>query len=290
MKRYLIGCILGLAVIAAGVLALNHHADPPISKSNTPSKGSYVALGDSVAAGIGLQPYSDPSACNRTNASYPYVTARNLHLTLTNLACSGATIPSGITGSQTVNQLALTPQLNQLFSQPRPRVISLTIGANDVQWTQFLAKCYQGTCGTSDDSDSIASLMDSLTANLNSVMTQLQQHYGTSVPPVVVTGYYQVIPAQAATCSDLQGVDPHEQAWIRQQFVSLNSTIKMAVSGFGFAHFTGADFSGHELCSSNPWVQGLQDGAPYHPTSAGQSSIAAQVTQAMKTTTKDSNL
>ena len=34
------------------------------------------------------------------------------------------------------------------------------------------------------------------------------------------------------------------------------------------------DFTGHELCSPLPYVQGLGAAAPFHPTAAGQLAIA----------------
>ncbi len=34
------------------------------------------------------------------------------------------------------------------------------------------------------------------------------------------------------------------------------------------------DFTGHELCTSQPYVQGLSAPAPFHPTVLGQLAIA----------------
>lgn len=290
MKRYLPVIFVVIVLVGAGVSVFGRHkADTPASQS-TPSKGEYVALGDSVAAGLGLQPYTDSSACDRTNVSYPNQVANQLHLTLTNLACSDATTTSGIIGSQNVNNLQVDPQLSQLFSKPKPRVISLTIGANDINWTDFLASCYRAACGTADDTASARVLLDTLGNNLRTALSQISEHYGSTVPPVVVTGYYQVMPEAAGTCSDLSGVTADEQAWVRQEFSVLNSTIQGALSGFNFAHYASIDFAGHELCSPSPWVQGLQDPAPYHPTQSGQAAIAAQVSRTMKTATGDNNL
>jgi hypothetical protein len=43
---------------------------------------------------------------------------------------------------------------------------------------------------------------------------------------------------------------------------------------FDFAVAT-PNFSGHELCTSQPWVQNLTDPAPLHPNAAGGLAIAA---------------
>jgi hypothetical protein len=34
-------------------------------------------------------------------------------------------------------------------------------------------------------------------------------------------------------------------------------------------------FAGHALCDDQPWVQGLSDRYPFHPTAAGEVAIAA---------------
>jgi hypothetical protein len=40
-------------------------------------------------------------------------------------------------------------------------------------------------------------------------------------------------------------------------------------------------FDGHELCTSQPYVQGLRDNAPLHPTAAGELAIALADQQAL---------
>jgi hypothetical protein len=36
-------------------------------------------------------------------------------------------------------------------------------------------------------------------------------------------------------------------------------------------------FDGHELCTDQPWVQGMRDPAPFHPTAAGELAITAAI-------------
>ena len=48
--------------------------------------------------------------------------------------------------------------------------------------------------------------------------------------------------------------------------------------GFTAVH---PSFEGHELCSSQPYVQGLHDAAPLHPTAAGELAIALTDQQAL---------
>jgi hypothetical protein len=37
-------------------------------------------------------------------------------------------------------------------------------------------------------------------------------------------------------------------------------------------------FAGHDLCSSEPWIQTTSDPMPFHPTATGQEAIARAVT------------
>ena len=282
MKKYALGIIVILILAVGGILAVRHH-----TKTQTPTKaavqGSYVALGDSVAAGVGLSDPSDSSACDRTNQAYANTVAAGLNLKLTNLACSGATLPAGILGSQNVNNLMAPTQLADLFALPKPNLISLTIGANDAGWTTVIASCYTGVCGTSADSAGVNARLAVMSNNLKTALAGIQTHYGASVPHVVVTGYHQVFPVTSGSCADLTGVDAAEQAWGRQQQAALNATIQSVVSGFSFAVFAPVDFTGHELCSSSSWVQGLGDKEPYHPTADGQAEYARQVVASSKT-------
>ena len=282
MKKYVLAVIIILIIAAGGILAVRHH-----TKTQTPTKvafqGSYVALGDSVAAGVGLSDPTDSSACDRTNQAYANTVASNLNYRLTNLACSGATLPAGIIGSQNVNNLMAPTQLADLFALPKPKLLSLTIGANDAGWTTIIASCYTGECGSVADTAGVNARLAVMGNNLKTALTQIQTHYGDAVPHVVVTGYHQVFPATTGSCADLTGVDAAEQAWGRQQQAALNATIQSVVSSFSFAVFAPVDFTGHELCSSSSWVQGLGDKEPYHPTADGQAEYARQVVAASKT-------
>lgn len=280
MKKYYIAA----AVLGVGLLGLAIWRNYPHKTAVTPaSQQTYVALGDSVAAGVGLQGASDSSACDRTNQSYPNLVASSLHDTLANFACSGATLPAGILGSQNVNQLLVAPQLQQLFGHSKPNLITLTVGANDAHWTSIIAKCYTAVCGTAQDTAAVNASLNTVASNLRAALSQIQQHYRGIVPRVMLTGYHQVFPtALPASCTDLAGIDASELTWVRQLETNLNDTIRAAASGYSFATFAPINFSGHELCTANPWVQGLADKQPYHPNAAGQAAYAAQILSALK--------
>lgn len=278
MKKQLLVVIPLLAVIFV-VSIMTHHTAP--KQVQLPSQ-AYVALGDSVAAGVGLKYDSDSSACDRTDQSYSHIVAARLNLKLTNISCSGATIGAGISGQQNVNNLLATPQIDQLFTQPKPQVVSLTIGANDIDWTSIITKCYVGVCGSDDDTSAVNAHLNVLTTNMSDVLSKIGDHYGKNVPKVIVTGYHQVFPSSAANCADLTGIDANELAWGRQQQANLNTTIQAVVQKYHFAVFVPINFTGHELCTTDSWVQGIGDKQPYHPTAAGQIEYANEIVSAVK--------
>lgn len=282
MNKFAKGIVIIIAVIVLGLgsYALMRSGAPRVAQTTALKK--YVALGDSVAAGVGLDTPSDYSACDRTDESYPHQLASLLGYQLTNIACSGATIPVGIAGKQTVNKLALAPQLNQIFSRKAaPDLVSLTIGANDTGWIHIIGECYTGTCGTADQTNAVGQRLAVLDTNLSNVLNMMKAHYGLYPPRTVITDYYQVFPKSVEVCSDLQGIDSNERVWGRQLEDMVNARLKAIAIRYAFVAFVHIDFSGHELCTPDSWIQGLQDAMPYHPTKAGQMAIAHQIDAAI---------
>lgn len=274
MKRYLVVLVLVIVAIGGGIVLMSKKELPSSEKSPAP-RGDYVALGDSVAAGVGLMTDSDTSACDRTDQSYPFLVAKTLHYRLTNLACSGATINQGITDSQTVNELDITPQLETLYTK-RPKLITLTIGANDVGWLSLLAKCYRAQCGTSDDKQQFEAQLVTTRDSLKAILSSIRTHY-QSTSRLLVVGYYDVFSTSDASCSDTNGLTSDELAWGRDMQGKLNEMLQSTVAETDAGEFMAANFSGHELCTQTSWVQGLTDKAPYHPNAAGQTAIAKQI-------------
>ena len=53
----------------------------------------------------------------------------------------------------------------------------------------------------------------------------------------------------------------------------LNTVLAEGAQTFGFG-VADPPFTGHELCTADPYVQGPQDRAPLHPTATGELAIA----------------
>lgn len=279
--RRIIFVVTALLVIGGGIvigLTAGHRTPPAVS---SPKAGSYVALGDSVAAGVGLPSYADSSACDRTTEAYPELIAARLNYALTDVACSGATTGQGLIGQQDVNQLLVPPQITALSAGHEPQLVTMTIGANDAQWTHFIQQCYTAVCGTSADSAAVSADIAQMSQNLTTALQTIQQTY-RQPPRVLLTGYYQLFAASpVASCPELSGIDSTEQAWIAQLQSSLNDAIQATARSFAFAGYVNLDFQGHALCSSDPWIQGIGAKAPYHPTADGQKAIAKAILAAL---------
>lgn len=261
MKHFIV-----IALLALGLSAL-------FSTTTLAASGSYAALGDSVAAGAGLG--NGDFTCDRTNQAYPYRVASSTGLTLSHYACTGAKADEGIYDSQKTSLVILPSQLEQAYANGTPDLITLTIGANDARWTQFIRQCYYIRCGYDVDTARFGAYLIDLKFEFNIIMAKIHTLSNGQPPQVIVTGYYN--PFSSAVCSDTNGITAREATWLTARVNSLNNAISGTVAKYSYGKFAPVSFTGHELCSIDSWVQGPSDTVPFHPTSAGQQAIATSV-------------
>jgi len=261
MKRFTTFIILalGLAVLI------------PVQSSAV--SGNYAALGDSVAAGAGLS--TEVTTCDRSTSAYPYIVAQSSGLSLSHYACTGAKADEGIYDSQQRGSVTLPAQLDQAFSNGTPDLITITIGANDTRWTQFIRQCYYIRCGYSVDTARFATYLADLKLELNVIMAKILTMSEGNPPQVIVTGYYT--PFSSSACSSTDNLTSSEVSWLRARASSLNMAISGTVGKYSFADYASVSFAGHEICSADSWIQSPTDPMPFHPTAAGQQAIAKAV-------------
>jgi lysophospholipase L1-like esterase len=261
-----------------------------------------VVIGDSTAAGIGNTPLPKPtrqdSACQRTSDAYASSLQSISGVSVLNLACSSATVASGLLGPQPAGGTTLAPQVGVLRSVQSAKVVVASIGANDVGWSDFLAYCYGlQRCDDEVSSKLFQSRLDSFKIKYAQLLQQLSDL--PSHPRVIITKYYDPLGSRF-DCADLQ--DPQAEAGgppgygfgpdrgkdnqdtkikqkiepLRVELARMNAVLEQGAEGFGFA-VVQPRFDGHELCTDQPWVQGMQDPAPFHPTAAGELAITAAI-------------
>jgi lysophospholipase L1-like esterase len=248
---------------------------------NAQSGMRYVAMGDSVAAGIGLTSLSSPTAkdlaCGRSAQAYSKYVAAGWGTSVKNVACSGASADN-LYNTQTRSGVTLAPQIDAAFASGKPDVITITVGANDIGWQNFIKKCYAYSCGSSTDNATAKTLRGVLRAQLFKALWYVNQKSNGNPPKVLLTGYYA--PFSSKQCSDTAGLTAAEKTWVNSQTAQLNQAIYSVTQWFGTAQYVPVSFAGHTLCSSSPWIQGLKAAAPFHPTATGQKAIANAILKA----------
>ncbi len=237
----------------------------------------YAALGDSVAAGAGLSsPAGGDKRCDQTFEAYVYQVADMRGLEINNLACAGATMGDLFT-EQVLPGANIPPQLDGAFANGTPELITITAGANDVRWSDFLRECFASTCGTAADDTAMNGLLEALRVKTKHALKSIDGRSSGSPPDVIMTGYYHAL---SDRCAEIEPrLTLQEIEWLNLQTDRLNRTLERAASHSDFAEFVpiASEFEGHDICSIKPWVQGLDDAAPFHPTADGQRAIAEAV-------------
>lgn len=254
------------------------------SRQNNQSSSdrSYYALGDSIAAGAGLSSqYTGGSSCSVSRQSYPSIIANELDIEYKNFACNGATAGDLLTEQHLSNTSQdIEPQLTTAFQHGTPRFITITAGANDLYWEDYLRYCYQRSCGGSAQDTVVSSLRSILRTKLEAVFTSIDKRSSGNNPTVIITGYYTPLSLKCAT--QQSGISEESVEWLNQQVELLNKAMEQSASEYDFVRYVVVDFSGHELCTSDSWIQDLDDSAPFHPTAKGQQRIAQTITSYMR--------
>jgi len=234
---------------------------PPASAS-TPlhrearTRDSYVALGDSFAAGVGAAPTSN--SCGRTVLAYPRLISEAGRLDLTQVACSGATMAD----------VAAT-QLSAL--QPSTDFVTIQIGGNDVGFVPVLAVCAQPDSDTrcaAAVAQSAAYLNGGFVTNAAGLFDAVRA--GAPSAKRIVVGYPHLFGDK--DCSALTEFTAAERELLNTTVDLLNLRLAEAarLTGARFANPTDR-FEGHAWCGRTPWINGPASPlAAFHPNALGQ--------------------
>lgn len=202
------------------------------------------------------------------------IVASRMGLPLTNVSCSGATAGDLIT-EQSVSGPNIPAQLDSAFQNGTPALMTITAGANDVHWAEFIGGCFTTDCTGLAFRSAAEAYIATLRVKLHTALAQINTRSSGSPPPVIVTGYYQAI--SMACTGQQQNITSEEIAWLNSMTDSLNRTIQSVGANYSYVQFVPISFSGHDMCSADPWVQGTDSPAPFHPTARGQQIIAQSI-------------
>jgi lysophospholipase L1-like esterase len=262
-----------------GVDPLNE--PPPVGK---PQPGvQAVVIGDSTAAGWGLPWGPDPSdedkACGRSPDAYASDLAAANNWNVLNLACGSATILNGLLGPEVLyNGQVAAPQFPRAEAASHAKLIIVSIGADDLDWSVMTRLCAAtAVCNDRVSGAFFNQLLGSFTRNYYELLSDLDRLPGH--PAVLVNEYYSPF-GSSIDCLRHLGMTPAKEKVLLSRLSQLNTVVAQGAGLFGFG-VADPQFTGHELCTTDPYVQGPGDPAPLHPNAAGELAIALADEQAL---------
>lgn len=220
----------------------------------------YVALGDSYAAGVGAPPYR--TTCLQSDFGYPGVLDSGKRIVLqVNATCAGATTTA----------VAHTVESGASGLNPETRLVTLTVGGNDLGFAALAGKCLSGT--PAECLEAIQMALGGLRPDLYSHLTALYGDVAKAAPDalIVVTGYPYLFES-----------DPNNPiiTAFNEATAALNKTIEDAVNAthddngvkIVYVDVTAA-FAGHGIGSSDPFINDPSSdtpgAVPFHPNADG---------------------
>lgn len=275
------------AVVLAVVVA--------VTPWSAPEPPSYVALGDSYAAGplIPLQ-YGTPPGCLRSAANYPADTASALGISdFTDVSCSGAET-GDLTAPQDTDAGTNPPQLDAL--SPGTDLVTITVGGNDIGFSEIVETCAtrspaepQGAACrdlyTAEGTDELATRIDAAAPDVLASLLGILDRAPDA--QVLLVGYPALLPDTGPGCFPAIPFSPGDVEYLRQTEKSLNDMLaaQAATAGVDYVD-TYTPTIGHDICAlpGVKWIEGLvptAPAAPMHPNALGMSAMADAVVAAI---------
>lgn len=281
--------------------------------------------------------YPDSYDCHISTRSYPFILAADMHLPRSkwsSVACSGArTIDLGgqdtsrdfkdgtyigqetgtshtprlsLVGSDEINEIRLQATQNfipgriqqlEFVKKYHPKVVTLTVGGNDVGFADILSACVL------NPSVPATSCYWAQPQGIKDLGNKIKAEYGTLVTTyssikqaspgvkVYVVGYPQFIADDS--CPAYVGLNAGERGMIVNGVTYLNQTIRAAAATAGVYYVDIEDALGaHTICGSSlqKYVNGIFEGkfiseddtSIYHPNSDGHIAIASKINAALE--------
>jgi lysophospholipase L1-like esterase len=242
-----------------------------------------VVIGDSTASGYGLPWGPGPSAldraCGRSPDAYATDLATANNWNVLNLACGSATIKNGLLGAQVLydGQVA-PPQFPEAEAATHAKVIIVSVGADDVSWAVMTRLCAVSTvCNDKVSTAYFTQLLDAFSRSYYQLLGELANL--PNRPAVLINEYYSPF-GTSIGCLTRYGMTAAKEKVLLSRLAQLNTVLAQGATAFGFG-VADPQFTGHELCTGDPYVQGPADPAPLHPNAAGELAIALADEQAL---------
>ncbi|GAA3773709.1 SGNH/GDSL hydrolase family protein [Streptomyces phyllanthi] len=248
------------SVVVSTVLAFAGIAATASTSAQAATEAEYVALGDSYASGVGAGTYDASSGeCRRSPDNYPHQwAAANPEYRLKDVTCSGATIAD-----------VRNDQLSALSSTTN--FVTLTVGGNDAQFATVVEACLtkdEATCSFA------TGWMSSYARNqLVTELAALYKDIKARAPKalILVLGYPRTL-ASTGSCGAIDLSPAKRTAMNGLADALAEGTRAASVKEPVYFLDMRQQFTGHEACGSDPWINGVDLANPtaiFHPNLAG---------------------
>ncbi|MGH2973818.1 MAG: SGNH/GDSL hydrolase family protein [Solirubrobacterales bacterium] len=257
----------------------------------TASAASYVSLGDSYAAGPFIPNPVLPLGCLKSDHNYPHLAAPSVG-TLRDPSCSGAKTDD-MTNPQSVEiDGPNPPQFNSL--EASTEVVSLTIGGNDIGFSEIAQSCitlnpFSSPCKDKYDPGGHDQIAERIAATAPKVAAVLQGiHARSPSARVFVVNYPAIFPETGSGCWPQMPVSFKDAPYLRAKEQELNAMLatQATANGATLVSWYAASI-GHDACKSSSvrWVEPLvpnNPAAPIHPNLHGMEGGAAALVAAVR--------
>lgn len=241
---------------------------------------SYVALGDSAAAGPLVLPVDTSSlGCLRSTANYPHVAAQALQADLTDVTCSSATTEHFTQPQSLPIGGPAAPQFDALSAGTD--VVSVTIGGNDTGLVGVALSCLNllppplgKPCVdryTAGGVDQIGQRIERFEPVFGGVLAELRQHAPNA--EVYVAGYGKYLPKNG--CFPLIPILNQDANYLQAKISQLNDVLERQANEHGM-HYVDVETAstGHDVCKlpGVKWYEAIiptSVAAPLHPNWTG---------------------
>jgi lysophospholipase L1-like esterase len=280
--------VRNLRAFAAAVAMIGALAVAPASAN----AAYWVGLGDSFAAGplIPNQTLS-PLGCLRSTKNYARLASAQLGVSLKDASCSGAETAE-MTTPQSTYAGTNPPQLDSIAADTR--VVSLSIGGNDIGFTEILTNCQTANpfgrpCQDKYVRGGVDELRNRIAATAPKVAAVLDAIRAKTAARIVVLNYEAILPASGAGCWPQVPLAWADAPYVRGIQLELNKMIANQVAGrenVKLADVYTASL-GRDACkgSGTRWVEPLVPGnaaAPFHPNARGMAGVTPAVVAAAR--------
>jgi lysophospholipase L1-like esterase len=169
-----------------------------------------------------------------------------------------------------------------------PDFITIGIGGNDAGFKSIITECMKKACSENDDYKAgvIDKIQGEMYDQVEDTYAALRRRFPNAT--IAAFGYPSIIGDPADDCGGYKGlaglvrVEEPERRWLKRTvFTTLNQSLREAAAeaGVTFIDITPVTY-GHEICSDQPWVNGLLGGAigpdneSFHPNELAHDAIA----------------